>query len=230
MGNLKIGIFAYNFEHKKTQEGILRLFLEGYDLSCILAQDKLKLNITESHIRVSPKGLSYVHPRQIAEKLDIPYHVVLHNSEECKELIKRYELDLGIILGARILKNDIIEAFKLGIINLHPGILPDNRGLDNLKWAILKNFKQGATAHFISEEIDKGRIILQEEIDVFKDDTLLDLHLRIQSKELDLMVKSLDILESGKRDFEELGEGNYFKAVPEGLEADLIERFEQYKK
>ncbi len=229
MNKLKIGIFAYNFKHKKTQEGILRLYLENYKIECILAQNKLRLNIVESNIRITPKEISYVHPKKIAEKLNIPYHVVLHNSKECEKIIKDYQLDIGIILGARILKKNIINAFKIGIINLHPAMLPQNRGLDNIKWAIIKNFKQGATAHLISEEIDKGRIILQDEINIFEDDTLLDLHLRVQSKELDLLIKSLKILESGKRDFEPLNEGNYFKALPEDIEVNLTKRFEEYK-
>jgi hypothetical protein len=88
MSRLKIGIFAYNFEHKKTQEGILRLFLEGYKIDCILAQDKLQLNIPESKIRITPKDISYTHPNKIAKRLNIPYHVLLHDSQKCEEIIK----------------------------------------------------------------------------------------------------------------------------------------------
>ena len=74
--------------------------------------------------------------------------------------------------------------------------------MNNIRWAIIKNLRQGVTAHLIDEEIDKGRMIIQEKINVFEDDTLIDLFLRIASKELDLMIESLKILESGKRDFE----------------------------
>lgn len=227
---MKIGVFAYNFEHKKTQEGILNLFLNDYKISCILAADPVKLRFYQSKIRISPKGLKYVHPRKIAEKLKIPYYVVEHNSKECEKLIKKYDLDLGIILGARVLKKNIIKSFEIGILNLHPGILPYNRGLDNIKWAILKNFKQGVSCHLISKEIDKGRLIIQKETEVYEDDTLVDILLRIQNLELFLMIESLRILESGKRDFEEVGKGKYFKAVPEDIERTLLKKFEEYKK
>tara|TARA_Y100000294_G_scaffold168282_1_gene178352 strand:+ start:96 stop:827 length:732 start_codon:yes stop_codon:yes gene_type:complete len=227
---MKIGVFAYNFEHKKTQEYLLELFLNDYDISCILAADPIELKFYQSEIRVSPKGLKYVHPKKIAEKLRIPYHITKHNSKECEELIKKYELDLGIILGARILEENIINSFKIGILNMHPALLPENRGLDNIKWAILRNFKQGVSCHLINKEVDKGKLIIKEEIDVYEDDTLVDIFLRIQNKEQKLMIESLRILEKGKKDFEEVEKGNYFESVPENLEKTLFKKFEQYKK
>ncbi len=227
---MKIGIFAYNFEHKKTQEGLINLFLNGHMPECILAADKVKLNFYQSKIRVSPKGLHYTHPRKIAQKLGIPYHVVAHNSKACHDLIRDYALDLGVILGARILKKETIECFQIGILNMHPGLLPFNRGLDNLKWAILKGIKQGVSCHLISEEIDKGRLVMKEDIDVFPDDTLVDIFLRIQDKEQELMLKSLDLLKKGKRDFKPVAEGSYFKAVPPEQESKLMEAFKEYKK
>ena len=144
---MKIGVFAYNFAHRKTQEGLLRLFLEGYPVRCVMAANAVKLGIYQSQIRTSPKDLSYVHPQRIADRLGIDYHVVKHNSVACQDLIRGYDLDLGIILGARILKPNIINGFNTGIMNLHPGLLPQNRGLDSMKWAILRNLPQGATAH-----------------------------------------------------------------------------------
>lgn len=227
---MKIGIFAYNFKHKKTQEGILNLFLQGIPITSILAADAIELKFYQSKIRVSPKGLDYLHPKEIAERLQVPYHVVAHNSVECEELIKKYDLDLGIILGARILKENIIGAFKIGVLNMHPGILPENRGLDNLKWAILKDYKQGVSCHLIDKDIDKGKLILWKAIEVYEDDTLVDVSMRLQNLEQQLMVEAVKILQDGKRDFEIVPEGNYRKSVPPEEEASLLEKFESYKK
>jgi len=192
---MKIGIFAYNFKHQKVQEGLLNLFLHSYKPECILAANKVELNFYQSKIRVEPKGLKYMHPKKIAEKLNIPYYIVVHNSKKCEDLIKKYNLDLGIILGARILKGYIISAFNIGIINLHPGLIPQNRGLDNIKWAILKSLEQGVTTHLINEKIDHGKIILKKTIDIYKDDTFLDLYLRIHNMEQQLMIESLKKIE-----------------------------------
>lgn len=227
---MRIGVFAYNFEHKKTHEGLLALHLAGFDVACVLAADPVALNFYQSKIRVSPKGLRYSHPRDIAARLGIPYHVVVHNSEECAALVRQYDLDVGVILGARILKPVAIEPFKIGVLNMHPALLPENRGLDNLKWAILKNIKQGVSCHLIDAAIDRGDLILRRELPVYGDDTLVDIFLRTQNCELAMMVESLEILKSGRRDFPKVGEGTYFKAVPEELEAELMDRFDDYKR
>ena len=226
---MKIGVFAYNFKHKKTQEGLINLFLHEIPITCIFAADPVELKFYQSKIRVSPKDLDYKHPRDIAGRLNISYHVVVHNSEECENLIEKYDLDVGIILGARILKKNIIDKFKIGIINMHPGLLPQNRGLDNIKWAILKGYRQGVSCHLISKEIDRGQLIVKREINVHKDDSLVDIFLRIQNLEQSLLIQSLKILQSGKREFETVPEGNYNKSVPPDLEEGLMERFEEYK-
>ncbi len=227
---LKIGIFAYNFSHKKTFEGLMRLWLENYDITCIFAQNRVELKFYQSKIRIGLKDISYIHPQKIAEKLNIPYHVLVHNSKECSDLIEKYDLDLGIVLGARILKDFIIESFKIGILNMHPGVLPWNRGLDNLKWAIIDNLPQAVTTHLIDPHVDWGSIILQELIDVYPDDSLVDIHMRLQSKELDLMIDSIKKLESGFRPKHTKSEGRYHKAVPPEIEEKLFEIFETYKR
>ncbi|MEK6840204.1 MAG: formyltransferase family protein, partial [Nanoarchaeota archaeon] len=125
INNLRVGAFVYNFEHKKTQEGLFNLYLDDTPVVCALAADPVPLTFYQSKIRIAPKGLSYAHPRTIAQKLGIPYHVVSHNSQECEDLVRSYNLDVGVILGARILKEPIINAFNVGVLNLHPGLLPE---------------------------------------------------------------------------------------------------------
>ena len=228
---MDIGVVVYNFEHKKTQEGLLNLFLNGYKVECILAADPVQLDFYQSKIRITPKELQYTHPHKIADVLKIPYYVVPHNSKECINLVKKHKLDLGIILGARILKKNIFYAFKVGIINMHPGLIPQNRGLDNIKWAIIKGLKQGVTVHMINEKIDHGKIILQKDISIYQDDTLLDIFLRIQNQEQVLMIESLKILENGKRNFIDIGDdGNYFQSVTPDIEKSLFNKFDKYKK
>ncbi len=227
---MRIGVFAYNFPHRKTQEGLLNLFLNGIEVSCVLAADPVPLTFYQSKIRVAPKELVHAHPRAVAERIGAPYHVVAHNDPECAELARRYELDLGIILGARILKQPIIDAFRIGILNMHPGLLPQNRGLDNLKWAVLKGMKQGVSCHLIDSQIDRGHLILRRAINVFEDDTLIDIFLRIQNAEQAMMLESIGIIGSSRRDFPEVGTGTYYKAVPEEEEEALLAAFEDYKR
>ena len=60
-------------------------------------------------------------PKKIAEKYDIPFYNVMHNSLEAQRLIQEFEINFGIISGSRILKKEIISLVKYGILNFHPG-------------------------------------------------------------------------------------------------------------
>ncbi len=226
---MNFGVFAYNFKHKKTQEGLVNLYLNGYKPSCIFAANPVKLDFYQSKIRIAPKDLDFVHPRKIAKKMNIPYHVVTHNSNKCIELVKKYNLDLGIILGSRIIKEDVINSFNVGILNMHPGLLPENRGLDNLKWAVIDNLKQGVSSHLIDKYVDRGYLIDKKEINVYTDDTLVDILIRLQNLELKMMVDFLDTF-NGDFNFKKIGIGKRNKSLPTELENNFFEVFETYKK
>lgn len=84
------------------------------------------------------------------------------NSAQYLEKITNFAPDLIIsIRFGQILKKSIIEIPKLGVINLHSGILPNYRGVMATFWAMLNNEKQiGTTLHYITnEQIDRGPII-----------------------------------------------------------------------
>jgi methionyl-tRNA formyltransferase len=225
---MNIGVFTYNFPHWKTQEGLHNLFLHGYKPRVILAADPVKLNFYQSNIRIAPKDLFLQHPIDLATRYDIDYHVVEHNSEKTANIVKQYNLDLGIILGARILKPIAFEKFNIGVLNMHPGILPENRGLDNVKWAIINGHDQGVTTHLIDIKIDRGVMIEQETINIYHDDTLMDMHIRIQHLEQKLMISSIEKIKNGKIG-NTLEQGNYYKSVPEDIEQTILTKLKQYK-
>lgn len=225
---MNIGVFAYNFPHWKTQEGINNLILHGYKPKVILAADPVKLNFYQSKVRIAPKDLYLIHPQDIAKVHNIDYHVVVHNSQTTSDLVEKYNLDLGIILGARILKPIAFEKFKIGVLNMHPGILPENRGLDNIKWAVINNHPQGVTTHLIDDKIDRGKLIDKQTIKIYKDDTLMDFHIRVQNLEQKMMIEALESIPSTKK-FKELDTGNYYKSVPSEIECELNNYLDKYK-
>ena len=227
---MKIAVFAYNFPHWKTQVGIQNLCIAGYKPEIVFAADPIQLNFYQSKIRVSPKDLFLFHPKKLCDFYSIQYEVVKHNSKKTAQIIKDNSLDLGIILGARILKPMVFENFSIGVMNMHPGILPENRGLDNLKWAIIDKKEQGVTSHLIDRNIDRGKEILKKTINIYEDDTLLDVHLRLQNLEQKLMLESLNILKDSYNNLTNLGTGTYYKSVPKELENNLLDNFLQYKK
>ena len=232
MNDIRIGAFIYSFPHWKTQNGLFNLCFKKYKPALALAADSVKLNFYQSKIRTSTKGLFLQDGKSLCEFYDIPYYNTKHNSDECIDIIKRNKLDLGIILGARILSKEVIDSFKIGIINMHPGILPQNRGLDNIKWSVFKNYPIGVSAHFINEKIDMGELITQRNIEVLPDDEFLDLCVRNQNLEQGLMIESLDKIkkEGSKLRTSKLSSGNYHKAVNPEIEKHLYEHVTIYKR
>jgi folate-dependent phosphoribosylglycinamide formyltransferase PurN len=229
--NNKICVFGYNFKHAKTQTGIINLILSGFKPDYVILQDWKKLNVISPSIRITPKDLFLTEPIQILKKFDIPYIVCNHNSDEAAEFLLKQNFELGIILGARILSSKIINKFNKGVLNMHPGLLPENRGLNTLKWAILRNIKQGVTSHIIDEKIDRGLLISKNKIDIYEDDTLLDVQIRIDNLEQKMMIDAVEkILNQNFECTRLLEEGSYNTPMTQEEEIEAMNKFLEYKK
>lgn len=82
------------------------------------------------------------------------------NCPEAEALVKQEGVDL--ILNARtryIYKAPILRAPKLGCINIHHGILPDQRGTMCDLWALYNGTNAGFSVHAMNEKIDDGPIL-----------------------------------------------------------------------
>jgi phosphoribosylglycinamide formyltransferase-1 len=131
--------------------------------------------------------MGLVDTKSVCERFGIPFYVAVHNSTQTLDIIRMHCVDLGIVAGARIIGKEVIQAFSTGILNIHPGVLPYVRGLDTLKWAIYNNYPIGVTGHLIDELVDAGRIIEVKEIKMFRDDTLVDISLRLYETGIDML-------------------------------------------
>lgn len=194
----KLMLFVYDFPHKKTQDFLFRLLVEGYKVEYCIAAPWKKLNIAPPGIRIDHKHEGLIHPKKICEYFDIKYLVLDHDSHETKEYIRKNPVDVYIISGARILTKEVIEACGGKILNIHPGLLPDVRGLDTFLWSIHYKKALGITAHFITPKIDSGLLIYKEKLPIYKDDTPFDITLRLLEYQTEILVKALKILKEKK--------------------------------
>lgn len=88
------------------------------------------------------------------------------DSADAVAAIKVLAPDLGIHAGAGLLRQPLIEAFQLGVLNAHMGLLPAYRGMSVAEWAALEGAPIGCTAHLIDTGIDTGPILATREVDV----------------------------------------------------------------
>jgi formyltetrahydrofolate deformylase len=81
------------------------------------------------------------------------------------------DVDPDLVVLARymqILTPDVIHAFENRILNIHPSLLPYYPGANAYKQAYDAGVRVcGCTAHFVTEDLDEGPVVLQ---DVFRID------------------------------------------------------------
>lgn len=104
--------------------------------------------------------------------------------------------DLVVLAGwLRVVKEPILAAFPDRIVNIHPSILPDFRGLEAWKQALDAGVAEtGCTVHLVDSGVDTGRILGQRKVPVLPGDTPESLHARIQDAERELFPEVLQSL------------------------------------
>ena len=77
--------------------------------------------------------------------------------------LDRHQVDLVGLAGyMRILGDEILEAYRDRIINIHPSLLPSFKGAHAIEDAFRYGVKvYGVTVHYVNAELDGGRIIAQ---------------------------------------------------------------------
>ena len=111
-----------------------------------------------------------------AASAGIECHVLDHRQFDSREdydlalmqCIDRQTPDLLLLAGfMRILSDAFIQHYSDRILNIHPSLLPDFKGLNTHQRVIDAGCHQhGASVHFVNEELDSGTIVLQAVIDV----------------------------------------------------------------
>lgn len=108
---------------------------------------------------------------------------------ELAERVARH--DVGLVVGAgymRVLTPVFLERFP-AVINVHPSLLPEFKGLDAVKRALKAGVERtGVTVHSMVEEVDAGPVIRQETVPIMPEDTEETLLERLHPVEHRLLV------------------------------------------
>ncbi len=146
----KVGILVSKFDHAlldllwRHQRGLL-----DCDITCVVSN----------------------HPdlRQAVENFGITFHhvpVSKANKAEAEEQIHELMAGNDLLVLARymqILSSDFVKRWPMKVINIHHSFLPAFVGADPYRQAYDKGVKLiGATAHYVTAELDQGPIIEQD--------------------------------------------------------------------
>jgi phosphoribosylglycinamide formyltransferase 1 len=119
------------------------------------------------------------------------------------EALRQYRIELICLAGfMRLLTSWFIGRWRGRILNIHPALLPEFRGLDTHRRALEAGVKQhGATVHFVVEETDAGPIISQQSVAVLEGDNEATLAARVLEVEHRLYPDALRKVAEGRAKF-----------------------------
>lgn len=140
--------------------------------------------------------------------------VANHNDEDTLRLLRDTPVDFLVNVGTpRILKAPILKTAFLGVLNCHPGLLPDFRGCSCVEWAIYLNKPVGVTVHRMTEGIDEGPVLLRRQVNISPGDEYVDVRIKTYMEACAAIAKaSLDLVSGylNESDFTPQSGGHYF--------------------
>ncbi len=175
----EVYIITYDHPHKRTEEIVFGLLMQGIKPELLLMPWEARKARRPLVDLAKPPSLS--HPRDYCEHLGI----------KCSSFSDRHHFGFPVgsrflVGGAGILSAKFVE--KHEIINAHPGKIPLVRGLDALKWSIYYGYPIGSTLHVIDEQVDMGKVIKFQAIQLYSNDTIHSIAQRLYGLQIEQLV------------------------------------------
>ena len=174
-------------------QSLKRLVEEGFDVVGVVTMPDKAIGRHHDVLQSSPvkkfalkKGIPVLQPEKLRDETFLAE-------------LKALKPDLQIVVAFRMLPEVVWSLPPLGTFNLHAALLPQYRGAAPINWAIINGDKEtGITTFFLDEQIDTGRIILQERIPISENDCAEDVHDKLMMQGAELVIKTVRLIESGE--------------------------------
>ncbi len=165
--------------------------------SWITLTDKIQKKLTRKGLAKDPSIQFY------AKSQGIPvWDIKTPNSKKFREELKAIEPDVIINQSQSIIKKDLLDIPKIGVINRHNALLPKNRGRLTPFWVLYKGEKEtGVSIHFVEEGIDSGDIIVQKKYAISPKDTFNSLVKKNYQIAPVAMIEALDKLDQDEQHY-----------------------------
>ncbi|MBQ6087859.1 MAG: methionyl-tRNA formyltransferase [Bacteroidales bacterium] len=140
------------------------------------------LKINESPVKkyALEHGLPVLQPESLKDK---DFH----------DALAALKADLFVVVGFRMLPQDIWSMPPLGTFNLHTSLLPQYRGAAPVNWAVINGEKRtGVTTFMIDKSIDTGGIILRQDCLISDTDTAGDVHDALMPLGAELVLQTVE--------------------------------------
>ena len=141
---------------------------------------------------IKAKGLRYSNQYKIKKNI-LNFKNNKIAEKKLLNLLKKNKIQFISLAGfMKILSSKFIKQFNGKIINIHPSLLPRYKGLNTHSRAIQNKDKfTGCSVHYVTEQLDSGKIILQKKIKILKKDTPKSLAKKVLKHEHKLYPKAI---------------------------------------
>ena len=169
---------------------------DGSNLKSILKNSRdynfpIKIGLIISN-NIKAYGLKY------ARKFNIPFKFYSSDNQDlfeknCLAELRKKRIKFLCLAGfMKKLSKKFIKNFGYKIINIHPSLLPKFKGL-NAQKRVLKSKEKytGCTIHYVTPELDSGKIILQKRVLISKNETESSLRKKILLQEHKIYPRSI---------------------------------------
>jgi folate-dependent phosphoribosylglycinamide formyltransferase PurN len=175
------------------------------------------------------KGGVFRSLREVATLYGFPLAICSNqNAQDSIARLRQWTPDLVIFTGGNILRRSVLDIPRLGVLNVHLGLLPEIRGMSSPEWSLLKQVPVGITIHYMDAGIDTGRVLRRYEFpDAASCDSLSDLRNQLIALGVEKMaevVTALDHSTISATAQSDLDRDNQFFVMHEWLQARAAEQ------
>lgn len=129
--------------------------------------------------------------------------------------LRTWDADLQVVVAYRMLPKEVWAMPRFGTFNVHASLLPQYRGAAPINWAIINGEQQtGITTFFLDEQIDTGKMILREPIDIPEEANVEYLYNKLMHKGAQMCLQTVDLIISTDGHTPTLNQSEFIK---EGL-------------
>ncbi|MEI9913664.1 MAG: methionyl-tRNA formyltransferase [Candidatus Saccharibacteria bacterium] len=168
----------------KTFRGLIDA---GYEIKALIIAQKLDKNSDQLEIV------------KIAKQNNIEIKSY-PNLKQATEEIASFNVDAAVLAAyGKMVPKEIIDIFKIGIINIHPSLLPKHRGSTPIESTIIDgDTEAGVSIMKLSVDMDSGPVYKQTSIKLTGNETKQELCDKLDELGKDLLLSCLEDILTGK--------------------------------
>jgi Formyl transferase len=138
-----------------------------------------------------------------------------YSDSGCADFVRSFRPDVAFNLSGMYVPSSLLSLPPLGVIGGHYALLPEIRGADTIRWAILRDRPIAVSHQRLAEEYDMGDVLRREAVPVGRGDSVDDIRAACQMAHAKGCLAVVDELKAGTlcAEPQKSADGTYFRRM-----------------